>query len=591
MYRKFYEQGLLNGKSRLVAIIALTLAFLIPTTATTFAANGANGAPIPSGTVCVEGLVIDWKEEPLESGWIIEARPIGPNGVIRGEPVIAFPSEDDDEKGQFKYADGDLVVDTGKYPHWYFEIKYDGTSLDPLVDGNYDGLVGDWEGVTPTAMSVYFDSDQQDCVRIRFKLREIVSVGVLKIDAEHNPLADWTIVATPAKGNYFAQEQEEVTVSGEYTGTAVFYLTPGQWIFTEKAPEDHEGGFRPVIPQTGRQELEVKSAQDRADDPTTETPIRPGVFFYNGEDVDYVIRFKNDTELAGCIEVSKSDVVEEATGSYPLAGWEISVLRADHSEAAYGYTDATGYIKFANLPFGPYTVMEETRSGWSPVTPDAFDVHLSPDDDGCVQVFFENVQSDPVFVIEGYKLDANEHYGLPGWEISASPLSKNGYEPLNVLTDGTGYYRFELPADDYRVSGAKYEVCEDDEVDGWLPHTPTCYTVMLPKHPGTVKVADFVNQQVGHSESQKPSGSWSGGMWPSMGGNMGPSMGGSMMGGNMGGGMEMKCSKVHKVEKGEGLYEIGAMYMKPAGAMLAANPWVTDRPHNYLYPNDKVCIP
>ncbi|MCB0214828.1 MAG: LysM peptidoglycan-binding domain-containing protein, partial [Anaerolineae bacterium] len=75
---------------------------------------------------------------------------------------------------------------------------------------------------------------------------------------------------------------------------------------------------------------------------------------------------------------------------------------------------------------------------------------------------------------------------------------------------------------------------------------------------------------------------WSGG------GMMG---GGEMMGGGMSGGMDMKCSKYHMVEKGEGLYEIGAMYMKPAGAMLAANPWIKDRPNHYLYPGDKVCIP
>ena len=31
------------------------------------------------------------------------------------------------------------------------------------------------------------------------------------------------------------------------------------------------GGFDPVIPNTGRQELELKSAQDRQDDPTTES--------------------------------------------------------------------------------------------------------------------------------------------------------------------------------------------------------------------------------------------------------------------------------------------------------------------------------
>ena len=579
MYRKLFEKGLLNGKTRLVAIIALALAFLIPTTATTYAANGA---PVPSGTVCVDGIVIDWQEEPIEEGWVIEATPLDAQGnPAGGDTVIAQPSDEDDEEGMFFYDEEDLVdpATGNKVTSWQFEIIY-------------DGLIGDWRPVEPytTIVKVDFGNDKDDCVRIRFKLKEIVSVGVLKIDADHNPLGDWTIYATPAKGNYFAEEQDEVTASGEFTGTAIFELTPGKWIFSEEPPEDFMGGFDPVIPNTGRQELEVKSAEDRLDDSSTDTPIRPGVFNYNGEDVDYVIRFKNDTKIKGCIEVSKRDVVEDPSLSYPLAGWEISILRADHSEETFGYTDATGYIKFDHLPFGPYTVQEESRSGWDNVTPDSFDVVLSPSDDGCAQVFFDNIQAPAVYVIEGYKLDANGHYGLPGWEIKADPLSKNGFEPDNVFTDGLGYYRFELPADDYRVPGSKYEVCEDD-LDGWLPHTDTCFTVTLPKKPGTVKVPDFVNQQVGHSESGKEGGSWSGGNmntgW-SGGGMMG---GGEMMGGGMSGGMDMKCSKYHMVEKGEGLYEIGAMYMKPAGAMLAANSWIKDRPNHYLYPGDKVCIP
>ena len=122
MFHTFFEQGLLTGKTRLAAILALALALLIPTTATTFAANGANGAPIPSGTVCVEGLVIDWQEEPLEEGWIVEARPIDENGNVRGNPIVAFPSDDDDEKGQFEYAEGDLTVNGNKHPYWQFEI-------------------------------------------------------------------------------------------------------------------------------------------------------------------------------------------------------------------------------------------------------------------------------------------------------------------------------------------------------------------------------------------------------------------------------------------------------------------------------------
>jgi hypothetical protein len=572
MNRKMMGDGLLNGKTRLVAIIALALALLIPTTATTFAANGA---PTPAGDICVNGFVIDWQEEPLEEGWYVEATPLDASGNPVGDAVTAEPSDDDDEKGQFEFENDDLLVNGNKVTSWQFAIIY-------------DDLIGDWRPVTSDVIRVDFDYGADGCARIRFKLKEVVAVGVLKIDAEHNGLEDWKIIATPAKDNLFAIEQD-VTTDASGQGEELLYLTPGKWVFTEESPEDVGHDFAPVIPMNGQQTLLLESAEDRANDDNPDND-------YNPDFADYVVRFKNDLKLKGCVEVYKFDVPpgegssDDPTQSpFGLAGWEITVLRADGSEEAFGYTDASGRVKFEHLAFGPYTIKEESRSGWEAVGPDAYDVHLSTEDDGCAVVIFDNIQAEPVFVIEGYKLDANEHYGLPGWEIKADPLSKNGYEPDNVFTDGTGYYRFELPANDYRVPGAKYEVCEDDDVDGWLPHTSTCFTVTLPKHPGTVKVPDFVNQQVGHSESQKPSGSWSGGGMS--GGSMGPSMGGGMMGGNMGGGMDMKCSKVHMVEKGEGLYEIGAMYMKPAGAMLAANSWIQDRTNHYLYPGDKVCIP
>ena len=35
-------------------------------------------------------------------------------------------------------------------------------------------------------------------MQIRFKLRQIVPVTVYKIDADHNPLPNWTIDAVPA---------------------------------------------------------------------------------------------------------------------------------------------------------------------------------------------------------------------------------------------------------------------------------------------------------------------------------------------------------------------------------------------------------
>ena len=126
------------------------------------------------------------------------------------------------------------------------------------------------------------------------------------------------------------------------------------------------------------------------------------------------------------------------------------------------------------------------------------------------RIVFYNQQDNNGYCIEGRKIDANGGYGIPDWKIKIKPLADGGYDPDDVFTDGLGKFRFDFPKNDYRIPGAKYEICEDD-VDGWLPHTATCQTVQLPEWPGAcVQMDDFVNQQVGHSESEKQGGMWGG---------------------------------------------------------------------------------
>jgi hypothetical protein len=297
-------------------------------------------------------------------------------------------------------------------------------------------------------------------------------------------------------------------------------------------------------------------------------------------------------------------------------------------------TDAEGILKFEDLPYGPYTVVEEDRPGWNEITFREIDVVV--DSAGCLPVFFENEQDDSGFCIEGYKFDVNGGYGVAGWEFTADPVNDGGPEAIDdeVETDGTGKFRFDYPRDDYRVPGGLVEICEDDDVDGWVPHTPFCQRVELPKWPmDCVQLEPFVNAQVGHDDKKDHkdgkdgkdgadgyggpdggnSGPYNGGPdggnsgpyndGPD-GGNSGPYNGGPD-GGNSGpyngggdqyGGKDgqydyVKCSQVHVVAKGEGLYAIGDSYGVSAQAMLDANPWVRDVKDYVLHPGQKVCIP
>ncbi|BAM00030.1 MULTISPECIES: MSCRAMM family protein [Caldilinea] len=506
---------------RTLAAIILALGLLIP------GANAFAQGLTPLDRICVEGSVINFNETPLGAPytWTIT---YGPAGTDDTYTVTT------NANGQFTLPmAGGPVLDAGV---WTF-------SLDPTANGP-------WEGITPLTFDVPLGYGSKECVKIRWKLVRYVPVIVTKIDDQHNPLNGWVIRAEPARGNWFASPQEVTTGSGANNpGEAVFRLTEGQWVFTERAPRGVT--YTPILPASGQQTLNVVWQDDGQGNP------RP-----------LLLRFKNRVTEYGCIDVYKFDLFEET--STPLPGWKITLKRANGSVAATGYTDAAGMVRFNNLPFGPYTVHEEIRNGWAPASPTSVSVTVNVAGQ-CIPVRFFN-QQDFGFSFVGRKLDANGHVGLAGWKITITPLDAGGALPTNatpegsgayVITDGLGNYRFDFPTNDYRVPGARYRICEEIKA-GWLPHGSTCYNVRLPHQPGSpVVVRDFVNQQVGHTEQQR---------WGSSPGGSG-------------------CRYTVTVRPGDSLYGIGAAYGASASAMLAANPWVRNRPHFYLYPGDTVCVP
>jgi hypothetical protein len=567
----------------LVPVVALALLLLAYAG---FAFSTAE-AQTPAGDYCIEGIVIDWEEKPL-AGWGITLT----NDVVLTTISAEEPDDDDDDpdfqKGEFQFKEAD------------------GLPQNPDVYTVTIESRAGWEGVTPTTITFPIDAGNDDCVKIRFKMRPIYPVTVVKIDADHRPLEDWMIKAAPGGGNLFAEPDEEET---DATGRAFFTLTPGAWIFMEMPPKPDKSepaeSFMPVVPPNGRQELNI----DKDD-------IAPGTAL--------TVVFKNEL-VVGCVAAIKRSVQDPnipapqppttstaaLTDTVPspddpfnaqfgVPGWMFTLERKDGTIARQGVTDATGRVEFDNLPLGPYVLVEENRAGWNQLTAGPEDVQSrklevnvtgnhcddlidgQPVEPGITEaVVFENYQDDSGYCVEGYKVDANGGYGLPGWKIKIKPLAEGGYDPADQTTDGLGYYKFEFPRNDYRVPGAKYEICEEEK-DGWLPHTDTCQTVVLPEWPmgECIQLKDFVNQQVGHSESEK--------MWGDM------SMGGPQMGGpQMGGGMDMggQCSSYHVVKAGEGLYDIGRMYHKTPAQMLAANPDVMNNKNQWVYVGQKICIP
>ena len=537
MSGKTSQRQWMPWRVRTLLAVILALGLLIPMVSAY--AQDENTAVTDNDKLCVKGSVINFDETPLGDDfvWTITY------GLKGGAETFEVRT---DEDGKFELpAEGgpaNLLAET-----WTF-------SLEPTQNGP-------WESITATQFDVPLRFGSDKCVEIRWKLVRYVPVVVTKIDDQHNLLNDWVIRAEPARGNWFASPVEEVTGDTEKSfpqGEATFYLTEGTWNFKEHAPAGVH--YTPIIPTNGQQSLVVEWVDANED---------------NQPDIQY-LRFKNRVVVNGCIDVYKFDVpVREGEAAAPLPGWKMTVKRANGTVVATGFTDAAGKVTFSNLPFGPYTVVEELRNGWAPANATSQTVDLKQSDT-CEEVRFTNEQ-DFGYSFVGRKIDDNGKVGLPDWKITIKALDKGGALPTNgeddpdlddvkfVLTDGLGNYRFDFATNDYRVPGARYQICEEQKA-GWLPHTSLCYNVRLPNKPGSpVKVWDFINQQVGHHESVV----------------YGPAQGGS----------SGSCRYTVTVQPGDSLYGIGASYGVSASAMLAANPWVYSRPHYYVFVGDSVCVP
>jgi len=576
---------------RVLAAVLLALSMLIATGVVAFAQDGIGARASQLGVFCVKGSVIDHDEMGLKD---FEVTANGPAGE--------HFSDLSDSNGYFDF----LNLSQGQ---WTFAItlKDAYTMVVPYVQ----------------SLTVTMDYGKTDCTKIRFKIAQKVPVIVTKIDENHNLLDDWLITAAPGKNNWFAYPSTEKTGDTDSkkqfaTGTAVFNLTTGDWIFSEAPPAQTKDvpdpiHFRPIVPNTGTQGLKVVCTLDGTGNACV--PVE--------------VRFKNLIKNA-CIDAFKFDRFV-STGEVPittttgLANWKITVKRIDNTVVASGLTDATGRVRFINLLPGKYKVVEEVQPGWvvDPIDPayqTVYIVDVSNGSDNCSEVQFQNIQQNQ-FCIEGIKFDSFGGVGLPGWQVSATPLKKGGFPAVGVdptfrtaspvnsdfadlgiydgkivtQTNDLGKFKFVFPENDYRIPGAGYKICEQTQ-DGWLAHNPLCETVYLPKRPGACAVAkSFENQQVGHWDTviagkNAPSPN---SMLPGTPGIVNAGQGGyGHDGGGWGHGSSgAGCSTTYSVQAGDSLYGIGAMYGVSAHAMLAANPWVYGRPNYYVFTGDTVCIP
>jgi len=261
---------------RLWIMLALAAALLLPALAYTPAY-----AQTASGEFCIKGEVIDHEEEPIaitrSDGGADEDAASADWEVLltseSGESLTYTADEEGDivaEEGDIVAEEGDVAAEEGDVAEEDLDRNGDDKGdrnkgkfeFKDLMPGTYTVSIlypRGWEPVTPDSFEVPLEVGNEHCVRVRFKLRQIVRVTVYKISADHERLPDWRIVAEPGHDNVFAETQHEKT--GE-NGAAVFYLTPGEWYFSERPPKTEEDeepvSFDQVLPNGGKVELDVQ---------------------------------------------------------------------------------------------------------------------------------------------------------------------------------------------------------------------------------------------------------------------------------------------------------------------------------------------
>jgi len=211
-----------------------------------------------------------------------------------------------------------------------------------------------WHPVSPTSQEVNL-TEPGRCERVTFVNEPLGCIDGYKINQWNQGLPGWTIVAQNK------ETKEKFTALTDASGYFRFEgLKLGTWVISEVQQPGWEAVTPPEQEVTLTEPFKCKS-----------------------------IRFKNKTEFA-CVDVFKKDAYDGSG----LPGWSITIQPAFGGEAITGVTDGTGHIRFNKLTPGIYIISEETKEGWTPVTPQSVRVTLEATG-FCKVVTFKNMETDP----------------------------------------------------------------------------------------------------------------------------------------------------------------------------------------------------
>lgn len=502
---------------QLIFFVALAAALVMLLTLGGIAFAGSQ-AP---NTACVDGYVINHRE------LAVDGTRTTPSLFVEAISANATVTTTVGSDGYFKFAE--LPVGD-----WNFRMQ--------LPEG-WDGIVplAERGGLAETGLTPIVEKD--GCHRVVFKIRRLFEVIVIKweegLDGSVAPGMDWVIHATPVN-DPFVKAQTDTTSDD---GSVGFTLTAGHWVISEVV----KPGWKPITPSRVTLDLD-QYASIGARDPVVFKNLKPPCY--------------------SAIVVEKLGFGTDADGNEvllgPLAGWQVTVSRADGAMAPVTkVTDGSGKATFANLPPGVYKIKEHLQVGWE--TMDANPQTVVHMDCETSTVRFSNKETKGDLRIYGKKLFKawtppyqGHLVGLSGWTITATLVGTEMY--TTTVTNALGDYLFpeaQLKEAGLAFPGATIEVCEEDR-DNWIHVTPKCVRVHFP-YP---LPPDYAGVEVNFTNIQDPpvAGSTSGG----------------------------SCRTSHLIARGETLARIAGRYGVSMSALVRLN---GIKNPDVIYAGQTLCIP
>jgi protocatechuate 3,4-dioxygenase beta subunit len=312
-----------------------------------------------------------------------------------------------------------------------------------LTEESKDG----WRRIDPMKVDVQPGSNPQQIFENKPN-----SIAINKFDSEGHPLSNWVfkLIGQGGQGTF-------TTTPTDSSGVTVIKGLPSGTYNIQENPKDEW------------RQISIDS-----------NPIA----FGSGE--DKYVRVVNANTAT--LQITKMD-----SEGQPLPGWNFGISGPD--QVATNLTDNSGSVIVKGLLPGNYTVTENLKAGWTPVTPASRTITLAPGEHRVLEPFI-NAAVIGLTIIKFNDANKNGIYdknesGLSGWTFTVE--GPNGFsaktDPTN--TDGITILKGLVPG--------SYVVKEDISQNihpGWIGTTSNSQTVVVSRRtsPPVVEFGNKVNR-------------------------------------------------------------------------------------------------